>query len=1053
MSQQVEATFKNLLEELFQLDKPDLDFGIYRILNLKSKEVRNFLDTELKEKIDSACSKVSGEKKSDIKAEIGKVEKYFLDNFGTGYESLSAELKNNTAKVFQENKELYLNLKSKLEAVLAAEDLKPNIYNDLYKFFNRYYEGGDFLTQPRAGDNTYMIPYNGEEVKLHWATSDQYYIKTGENFKSYIFHSGEENPSERITVEFALVEVDTGMNNNKSEKGRCFVPAENYFNWNKEIGKLVLNFHYKQPTDAEKEKWGDKQCVATENKGINEKFLLDLQKKLEELGADSNSKTQALLKFWERKTKKSTRKNGNKQENTIRDFEYHLNRYTTVNKFDYFIHKDLAGFLKKELDYFIKHEVFSLQFLTTGFSDVEAQKSIERNVLRAKVIYDIATYIIEFLGELEEFQKRLFEKKKFVVQSDYCITLNLISKSDTSIYAEVIKFITKDTKQIAEWASLGFLEKENPLSAFQNLKDSLKERLPLDTAHLPHALKWKLLASIPNLDQQTEGLLIKSENFQALNLLQAKYKEKVQCVYIDPPYNTGPSEIIYKNEYKHSSWLTLMDGGFSLSKKLLADDGGISIAIDDNELDRISLLIQYRFANYISQKVIVNHYPGSGTGRTNVSRTHEYNIFVIPDREDMIVGKKTAGGYRERGFRRAGTGENNYRTGRPNSFFAILIDPKEHKIKGIEKPPENTYSLEKTKEGLERIYPIGDDGAERVWSLSYEGTVLALKEDRIRCSSNNVIIRKYNDEESREMMQSVWLNNKFSASANGTNLLTDMFGDSGLFSYPKSYYTVMTAVDSIIQSTNGIILDYFAGSGTTGHAVINLNRDDEGNRKYILVEMGEYFDTVTKPRILKVIYSEKWKDGKPVFNGGEDAVLLEKESEFRGHIFQYMKLEQYEDALNNIEFLKPEIEFDFTENMKYALQMQTQGSVSLVNGEKFEKPFSYSMQITEKNERVSRAVDLVTTFNYLLGLEVSRYIVESHQGFEYRIVLGVKREEKHIVIWREFGSKLDLATERDWTTSQSWYDTNAKVYANTDNLFGALMIESEFRRLMFEGVK
>ena len=394
MSQQVEATFKNLLEELFQLDKPDLDFGIYRILNLKSKEVRNFLDTELKEKIDSACSKVSGEKKSDIKAEIGKVEKYFLDNFGTGYESLSAELKNNTAKVFQENKELYLNLKSKLEAVLAAEDLKPNIYNDLYKFFNRYYEGGDFLTQPRAGDNTYMIPYNGEEVKLHWATSDQYYIKTGENFKSYIFHSGEENPSERITVEFALVEVDTGMNNNKSEKGRCFVPAENYFNWNKEIGKLVLNFHYKQPTDAEKEKWGDKQCVATENKGINEKFLLDLQKKLEELGADSNSKTQALLKFWERKTKKSTRKNGNKQENTIRDFEYHLNRYTTVNKFDYFIHKDLAGFLKKELDYFIKHEVFSLQFLTTGFSDVEAQKSIERNVLRAKVIYDIATYII-----------------------------------------------------------------------------------------------------------------------------------------------------------------------------------------------------------------------------------------------------------------------------------------------------------------------------------------------------------------------------------------------------------------------------------------------------------------------------------------------------------------------------------------------------------------------------------------------------------------------------------------------------------------------------------
>jgi adenine-specific DNA-methyltransferase len=309
--------------------------------------------------------------------------------------------------------------------------------------------------------------------------------------------------------------------------------------------------------------------------------------------------------------------------------------------------------------------------------------------------------------------------------------------------------------------------------------------------------------------------------------------------------------------------------------------------------------------------------------------------------------------------------------------------PTTYEIKGLEPPPavgKKDYPRGRTKDGWIRVYPLGEDESERVWSLSYEGAVQALKDGLLICTKNLVINRLYKDEKARNLLQSVWLGKKFNATSHGTNLLTNMFGTSGLFSYPKSIHTVSTAIDAVtFDADRALVLDFFAGSGTTAHAAIDLNREKGNRLKYILIEMGEYFDLVTKPRIQKVIYSKDWRGGKPVSREGSS------------HLLKYIRLESYEDALNNIELNRTEEQaslFDTHEEfredytLRYMLDVEARGSVSLLNVESFADPFNYQLNIaTEVSVGETRpvAADLVETFNYLLGLRVRR--VETICGF------------------------------------------------------------------------
>ena len=214
-----------------------------------------------------------------------------------------------------------------------------------------------------------------------------------------------------------------------------------------------------------------------------------------------------------------------------------------------------------------------------------------------------------------------------------------------------------------------------------------------------------------------------------------------------------------------------------------------------------------------------------------------------------------------------------------------------------------------------------------------------------------------------------------------------LFDDMGFsFENPKPIKVAKYFLSIAARPTNSIVLDYFAGSGTTGHAAINLNREDGGNRKYLLVEMGNYFDTVLKPRITKVIYSSDWKDGKPT--SPETGI---------SQLVKVIRLESYEDTLNNLRIVESsamsEAVADHTELkqdyfLHYMLDLETSGSQSLLNVADFADPTAYLLQVKKRGAdgQETRAVDLVETFNWLLGLRVTRLLVPQTFRAEFREV-------------------------------------------------------------------
>lgn len=972
---------KEVLNDIFELNKADLDFGIYRIINQKRKQVNEFIEKQLPEDIKRALSETQSTDKTEIENELKTLKKN-LDDAG----------------IVAEESPKYKLLKERLQGLENSDVLEQEVFSHLANFFRRYYKDGDFISMRRYKKDVYAIPYEGEEVKLHWANHDQYYIKSSENFKNYSFKSPD---GKKIT--FQLKEVTTEQNNNKTQGDveRKFAiykdqPVE-------EInGELYINFIY-EPF----------------SKTVKQESLLTEALELLTDNIPSSYTTVFSLSTTEKNAKRTL-------------LEKHLNDYVAKNSFDYFIHKDLGGFLSRELDFYIKNEVLYIDDINAKQSDFFiAQLS------KVKAIKTVAEKVITFLAQIENFQKKLWLKKKFVIRTDYCITLD---KIPTSYYPEILN----NKAQLVEWKNLFDVDIQN------NDQLVFEQFLVLDTKFFDESFKDRLLSEFDNLEEQINGLMINSDNFQALNSIEYKFTGKIDCTYIDPPYNTSASEIAYKNSFKHSSWLSLMENRISASKALLNEEGIMIVAIDDTEFVPLSQLIDDVYYNYDRNTVIVNHHPaGAGLTGTNISTTHEYAIFVLPANKKVLFGDINTDTESSIGFIRTGTADSNLRIGRPNSFYAILVNSDTKEIVGIEKPPIGDYPEDDTIEGYKRLYPKSKDGTERVWRRSYESCLKEIESKNLICSNNFSLSLKVDNEGKFKPIFSNWTDKKYNAGVYGTNVLNSIIGET-LFSYPKSIYNVMDCISSISRIKKNInLIDYFAGSGTTGHATIKLNREDGGNRKYILVEMGTYFNTVTKPRIQKVIYSDNWKNGKPLDKGGISQIV------------KYQVLESYEDTLNNL-YIQNETELDFTGKAKeeyllhYMLEMESREH--LFNLEMFRKPFDYQLKVTENNELKPTKVDLVETFNYLIGLYVSKV----QRVKDIKVVEGITRTGlKTLVIWRDIDTTTHDEVEK---LLRRFYDSQRtkefqQIYINGDhhleNLrsegdqFKIKMIEETFFKKMF----
>ncbi len=475
----------------------------------------------------------------------------------------------------------YNEIKARKEETDKIDEIKLQVFNDLYNFFSRYYEEGDFIPQYRYSIKgyRYAIPYNGEEIKLYWANSEQYYIKTGLLFQNYTFKT----KNYRIIFRTETAEEELSTNKQK-EKQRRFILSDRKLEIDNSKKEVVIYFNYKLLSDEEiknlkgkvkNENSNNKNGEDNNEEGKKEQTIK--QEKINQVIFEEikevlqNQKQLYLLKELIEETK---------NEKPV--LLYHIDRFTAKNTRDFFIHKNLKRFLQEQLDYFIKAEVLDIKTL-------EEEKYLDKHITRAKTVREIGEKIIDFLSQIEDFQKRLWEKKKFVINTNYVITLDRIKEwTDKNFLDEVIKEVLKNEQQLKEWEELGFgkIEKKEDLLANSNLLEREYKKLPIDTKHFNEELKLKLLEKISekyDLDDLLDGVLIKSENWQALNLLLNKYREKVQTIYIDPPFNKEQdADYLYNVKYKDSTWITLLENRLRLAKDLLNDRGSIFVRCDYN---------------------------------------------------------------------------------------------------------------------------------------------------------------------------------------------------------------------------------------------------------------------------------------------------------------------------------------------------------------------------------------------------------------------------------------------------------------------------------------
>jgi len=1082
------------LRELFELDKADLDFGIYRILRQRHAEISEFLDKHLERTVREALTSHGELQQAGIEQDLRK-----------------AESAAHAAGITPEQSPRVMELREKYGKGADLAATADEVYSHLLTFFSRYYQGGDFLGLQRStvhGREKYMIPYNGEEVKLVWANMDQYYIKSSDLLRDYTFHirkadlataQGElllDDVPDEVVIQFKLVAGDTEKDNRKSDSKttRAFILDADMPFEQTDAKRLCICFRY---------------CEHSSERNLQDKLNVDTEKAL----ADSLPPRLKSLLFALDPTYKGKDK---KDQRTI--LQKHLRSYTAKFQFDYFIHKDLGHFLRRELDFYVKNEVVHLD----DIENTDAAKADEY-FSKIRAIRQCATPVIQMLTQLEEFQKKLWLKKKFVVETRYCLTLDRVPEA---LYQD----ICANEDQWKEWEDLYGISELKP----KRTNDFLKANafLMLDTRHFGRDFTLKLLASTENLDASLDGVCFHSENFQALQLMQERYREQIKCVYIDPPYNTTSSAILYKNNYKHSSWATLMRDRLDLLRRCLGRDGAIFASIDKHERTILEKAMDQVFGEDNHIEELIWSMNTTNSQAPNYSTNHEYVLVYAKDRTVVEQDKAM---FREPkpGFDKVMELVARLNPGYP-TVSAIEAEIRalyeQHKIEFREELEAQGLEWEDEKgndpwKGLFNYFhaEYRDDAGKyvpeseakekeaKIWVFQEDNTSMpATKQSASTRDPNHPNWRFYkpphrvtgkpcphpksgwkfayaDDADSpdrrsfvsldrdhriawgpdetkvprlKRMLHEVETNigkSVFSDYSDGEKQTSALFGKSGLFLAPKHADFVSRFILHSTKKT-GLVLDCFGGSGSTAHAVIATNQLDSGDRKYIVAEMGEHFETLIVPRLKKVAYASEWKEGKPkARNTGIS------------HAFKIVRLEGYEDTLNNLNLRRTPDQTSVLAKadesarnqylLNYFLDVESVGSKSLLDLAEFRDPFAYKLNIATSSagETKETTIDLVETFNWLVGLKVKH--IDSQRGFV--TITGEKRAGgRALIIWRT----LSTDPVADNVTLEKFLgklavdpaDTEYElIYVNGSHTLNdphnkVHLIEETFQRLMFD---
>lgn len=413
----------------------------------------------------------------------------------------------------------------------------------------------------------------------------------------------------------------------------------------------------------------------------------------------------------------------------------------------------------------------------------------------------------------------------------------------------------------------------------------------------------ELIENINNHD----NLIVKGNNLIALHSLKQRYGNKIDLIYIDPPYNVKSSNntFLYNNKYNRSSWLVFMQNRLKVAKELLTSDGAIIIAIDENEQAYLGVLLDEIFPEYEKHLITIIHNP-RGVQGTNFSYCNEFAYFVIPQGKKTIIDRKLDESEIQWSPLRNWGGES-LRTDAKNCFYPIIVKDDEIVGFGDVVPDDVHPQKNEEKDGYIYVYPIDSGGVERKWRYARQ-TVEQIKDMLKPIKTKGV----YDIQLGKDFGQykTVWQDPKYDSSVYGKQLLNKLVPNNP-FTFPKSVYAVYDCLYAVVgNKKEAKILDFFGGSGTTGHATMLLNKNDGGNRQYILVEQMDYIESVIVERMKNLIQDEQFRTQNHSFVYAE---LLEQNQRFVRLIDEITDENQLETVINEIKrnaFLNFKVEID-----------------------------------------------------------------------------------------------------------------------------------------------
>ena len=1043
-SNDVFPLFQQFLREMFQFDHHELDFGLFKVLRLKRSFIEQFIDGDGEQDLRRIVSRELAAIRSADDADERQWLANRCDYLGPRpRKAWAAVLENLQDKAMwdtlrqaisqAEEEHTLQNTLDRLDRWLQAQQysaghLEAQLYNYLLNFFELYYQNGDFGYNSRAA-NAFKVPYeadyDGADTLFHYRHKDCYYIKTANSFpevrldvlgKKLVFRiqpggddeTAAQNNNKDAGIKlyrFEGISALGGEHVARFSLSRTGTPkAEIYPQILNALG-LESDLH---PYLWQKDKEGDKPIFKdlgkdhdkTEGgqvKGINQLRLAA------EAYRDTLAKHEAFKPLGRNAEERAKALEQDPTANALLQIDKALNRFYVGQDADYFIHKDLHGFLSREKDRFIKNVIFSN---LDALLDLRADAATR---VIARAFNAVASRIIEFLDATETFQKNLFTLKKKVIDTHWLISLG---KIPSGYWPRLLAHEGLRAYWLRE-----FKQAVSTLEQMQALPT-----LVVDTSLFVTAEDKALIDAIlsdpafDHLDEQTDGLLIHSENWQALNLLQEKFRERIQCIYIDPPYNTGGDGFLYKDSFRHSSWAAMMADRLALAKPLLGSHGVLFASIDDKERLSLDLLLPETFGEQNRLGELIWHNV-TDNNPTRVAIEHEYiecyakSSVLLPSewksslsdvKAALIrVGKELLDKFGDTQQLRVAYKEwyreNKQFLGAMEGYKFIDGDGIYCGSRSVHNPGKEGYRYDVPFKG-DSTRPCKQPlmGYRFPWEtmkrLLDEGRIL-FGEDESKLVELKVYAHEYED----KLSSVIALDGR-----SGANDLRAMFPGEQRFKNPKAS-ALLETIFPFVTGRGDYILDFFAGSGTTAQGVLALNRKDLQNRRFILTEMGSYFDSVLKPRVAKVMHAAKWNDGRA------DAL-----ADWQG-IVKVQRFEQYEDVVNNLETAWDEAAMPPGVPLRYLFRPEENRVRQSLN---LAQPFSNVLRAGKQGEDC--AVDLLETWALLQGYWVRSRKVLWQDGKRYA---ALETECGCLVLLR------DITLEEDDSAA---VNAIAQSYANAD---------------------